>query len=143
MQQIPEYNIIFTYDDGQGGTTEKTLDERIEEIETEGGEDAAVLVIDSSEGNVFRDNQGQTDLTVTIFYGASVIINKTQLTQAFGVSAYLEWEYKDNTNNWVTLLSSDPRIDDNGFTIHLSAANVYSKANFRCKLVVQEEYNGY
>ena len=64
------------------------------------------------------------------------IINKTQLTQSFGIGAYLEWEYKDNTNNWVTLLSSDPRIDDNGFTIHLSAANVYNKANFRCKLVV-------
>ena len=134
--RIAGADIVFTYDDGEGGTTEKTLDERIDEIEAEGGEDAAVLVIDSSEGNVFRDNQGQTDLTVTIFYGASVIINKTQLTQAFGVSAYLEWEYKDNTNNWVTLLSSDPRIDNNGFTIHLSAANVYSKANFRCKLVV-------
>ena len=134
--RIAGADIIFTYDDGQGGTTEKTLDERIEEIETEGGEDAAVLIIDSSEGNVFRDNQGQTDLTVTIFYGASVITNKTQLTQSFGIGAYLEWEYKDNTNNWVTLLSSDPRIDDNGFTIHLSAANVYNKANFRCKLVV-------
>ena len=134
--RITGADIIFTYDDGEGGITEKTLDERIDEIETEGGEDAAVLVIDSSEGNVFRDNQGQTDLTVTIFYGASVIINKTQLTQSFGIGAYLEWEYKDNTNSWITLLSSDPRIDDNGFTIHLSAANVYNKANFRCKLVV-------
>lgn len=134
--RIAGADIVFTYNDGEGGVTEKTLDERIEEIETEGGEDAAVLIIDSSEGTIFRDNQGQTDLTVTIFYGASVITNKTQLTQSFGIGAYLEWEYKDNTNNWITLLSSDPRIDDNGFTIHLSATNVYNKANFRCKLVV-------
>jgi hypothetical protein len=129
-------DIVFTYDDGQGGTSEKTLDDRIEEIEAGTGEDAAILTIDSSEGNIFRDNQGSTDLTVTIFYGASVIINKAQLTTAFGIGAYLEWEYKDNANSWVTLLSSDPRIDDDGFTIHLSAANVYNKANFRCKLVV-------
>ena len=134
--RIAGADIIFTYDDGQGGTSEKTLDDRIEEIEAGTGEDAAILIIDSSEGNIFRDNQGSTDLTVTIFYGASVIINKAQLTTAFGIGAYLEWEYKDNTNSWVTLLSSDPRIDDDGFTIHLNAANVYNKANFRCKLVV-------
>ena len=95
-----------------------------------------VLTIDSSEGNIFRDNQGNTQLTVTIFYGPSVIVNSTQLTNIFGINAYLEWEYKDNTNAWVTLLSSDPRISDNGFTVTLSAADVYNKANFRCKLVV-------
>ena len=134
--RIAGADIVFTYDDGQGGTTEKTLDDRIEEIEVGTGEDAVVLVIDSSEGNIFRDNQGQTDLTVTIFYGASVITTYAQLTNTFGIGAYLEWEYKDNTNNWVTLLVSDPRIDDNGFTIHVSAENVYNKANFRCKLVV-------
>ncbi len=134
--RIAGADIVFTYEDGQGGTTEKTLDERIEEIETGAGEDAAVLTIDSSEGNIFRDNQGNTQLTVTIFYGPSVIVNSTQLTNTFGINAYLEWEYKDNTNAWVTLLSSDPRISDNGFTVTLSAADVYNKANFRCKLVV-------
>ena len=128
-------DIIFTYTvDGQEKTGD--INNVIQDVEIEGGEDAAVLVIDSTEGNVFRDNQGQTDLTVTIFYGNSVIVNKTQLTASFGIGAYLEGEYKDNTNNWVTLLVTDPRIDDDGFTIHLTASSVNNKANFRCKLVV-------
>ena len=134
--RIAGADIVFTYDDGQGGTTEKTLDDRIEEIEAGTGEDAAVLVIDSSEGNIFRDNQGTTDLTVTIFYGATVITTYAQLTNTFGIGAYLEWEFKDNTSNWVTLLVSDPRISNNGFTLTVNADSVYSKANFRCKLVI-------
>ena len=134
--RIAGADIVFTYDDGHGGTTEKTLDERIEEIEAGEGADAAVLTIDSSEGNVFRDNQGSTQLTVTIFFGPNVIVNYEQLVRAFGVGAYLEWEYKDNTSAWVTLLASDPRISDNGFTVSLDAQDVYNKANFRCKLVV-------
>ncbi len=134
--RIAGADIVFTYDDGQGGTTEKTLDDRIDEIEAGNGEDAAVLTIDSSEGNVFRDNQGSTDLTVTIFYGSNVITNNTQLINIFGIGAYLEWEYKNNTNAWVTLLASDPRISDNGFTVSLNAEDVYNKANFRCKLII-------
>ena len=111
----------------------------VAEIETEGvpgppGEDAAVLVIDSSEGTVFRDNTGTTDLTVTIFYGSQVITNSTQMHQVFGNNSFLEWEYKDNTNNWVTLLISDPRISDDGFTLSIDAEDVYNKVNFRCKL---------
>ena len=111
----------------------------VAKIEAEGvpgpaGEDAAVLVIDSSEGTVFRDNTGTTDLTVTIFYGPQVITNSTQMHQIFGNTSYLEWEYKDNTNNWVTLLISDPRISDDGFTLSVDAEDVYNKVNFRCKL---------
>ena len=100
------------------------------------GEDAAVLVIDSSEGTVFRDNTGTTDLTVTIFYGSQVITNASQMHSIFGSGSYLEWEYKDNTNNWIILLVNDPRISDNGFTLSVDAEDVYNKANFRCKLII-------
>ena len=115
--------------------------EDVAEIQASGvpgppGQDAAVLIIDSSEGNVFRDNTGTTDLTVTIFYGNNVIVNSTQMHQYFGAESYLEWEYKDNINNWVTLLITDPRISDDGFTLTVDAADVYNKSNFRCKLVI-------
>ena len=129
-------DILFTYDDGEGGTTDKTLDERLDELVIEGGEDAALLTIDSSEGNIFRDNHGQTELTVTIFYGSQVIVNSTQLHNVFGAGAYLEWEYKNNTDSWIILLVSDSRISNDGFTVTLRAEDVYNKANFRCKLII-------
>lgn len=130
-------DIVLTYDDGEGGYEEKPLEERLEEIEVKDGEDAAVLTIDSTQGTVFRDNQGTTDLTVTIFYGPRAITNITALhaIEEFA-NARLEWDYKDNTDNWITLLASDSRIRDNGFTLHLSAsADVHNKASFRCKLI--------
>ena len=100
------------------------------------GQDAALLVIDSTEGNIFRNNKGSTDLTVTIFYGSQVIVNSYQLHQIFGDTTYLEWEYKDNTESWVTLLTTDPRITDDGFTLTVEAEDIYNKANFRCKLMI-------
>ena len=70
--RISGADIMFTYDDGQGGTTEKSLDERIEEIEVEGGE-GLVLTITSTAGYTFNNSIINTTLNATVYKNGEIV----------------------------------------------------------------------
>lgn len=103
----------------------------------ENGEDAVVLRIDSSRGNVFKNNSVSTVLTVTIHSGSERITNITALRARFGQSAHLQWYWQRiGDNTYGEILASDSKLSDNGFSLTLTPADVDTKVTFMCELVV-------
>lgn len=103
----------------------------------ESGEDAAVLRIDSSRGTVFKNNAVATVLSAVIYYGPQRITNIDDLHAAFGPGAYLEWKWqKVNEDTFGTILTTDSRIGNGGFTFTLSPDDVDTKVTFICELIV-------
>ena len=101
------------------------------------GVDAALLRIDSSRGTVFKNNAVSTVLTVRIFYGEKIIETKSQLTEAFGSGAYLEWSWlRINDEAFGIISSTDSRISQNGFCLVISPDDVDVKTTFTCELKV-------
>lgn len=101
------------------------------------GEDAVLLKIDSSRGNVFKNNAVSTLMTVTIYYGSDTISTSAALSEVFGAGAYLEWEWQRfGETEWHVISSADTRLADNGFRFTISPDDVDVKVNFRCKLNV-------
>lgn len=100
------------------------------------GEDAILLRIDSSRGTVFKNNTVNTVLTVIIYYGERRITNATELANAFGVGAYLQWEWlRINDSSYGTISASDSRLSNGGFTFTLTPDDVDTKVTFRCNLI--------
>lgn len=99
---------------------------------------APVLKIDSSRGTVFKNNSVNTALTVTVYRGNDTITNQTQLTEAYGDTAYLKWQaltYADEASGrWRDVPASDSRISNDGFTLTLTPEDVDTKVTFRCLL---------
>lgn len=99
------------------------------------GKDAILLHIDSSHGTVFKNADGKTTFTVTIFYGSKTITDKAGLTDAFGTSAHLEWKWlKVDEDDWGTIPASDSRLSNDGFTLAITSDDVDVKTSFECNL---------
>lgn len=101
------------------------------------GEDATVLRIDSTRGTVFKNSAVSTTMTVAIYRGALRITDREALTAAFGPGAYLEWSWQRMEDSAFGLISaSDSRIQNDGFSLVLTPADVDTKATFQCKLIL-------
>ncbi|MDD4433377.1 MAG: phage tail protein [Parabacteroides sp.] len=99
------------------------------------GEDATLLHIDSSHGNMFKNNAVSTVLTVTVFHGASKITDAVALKNVFGAGAYIEWKWKRiGEDAFYTISSEDSRISNGGFKFTLSPDDVDTKVVFECIL---------
>lgn len=99
--------------------------------------DAAVLRIDSSKGTVFKNSEISTVLTVTVYHGKDVITDLDTLHAVFGSGAYLQWSWKRMSDaHFGTIVSSDSRITNGGFTFTVSPADVDTKCVFMCTLNV-------
>lgn len=98
--------------------------------------DAVTLRIDSSRGTVFKNNAISTVLSVVIFRGSQRITDSETMKSIFGSSAYLEWSWqKMDESSFGTIVSTDSRLGDNGFTLTLSPADINTKAVFSCSLI--------
>ena len=99
------------------------------------GEDAILLYIDSSNGNLFKNTGISTTLTVTIIIGHTTIDNSEKLEKVFGSDAYLQWLYKPlGSNDYITISRDDTRLSDGGFIFTISPGDVDTKTVFSCKL---------
>ena len=100
------------------------------------GEDAPILRIDSSRGTVFKNNQVSTVLSVTIYVGGDRITNLTDLQARYGTRARLQWYWlRINDSDYGTIVASDSRLSNDGFSFELSADDVDTKVTFRCELI--------
>ena len=100
------------------------------------GEDAIVLQIDSSRGNVFKNSSINTVLTVTIHKGLDIVTDITTLQAEFS-NASLEWSQKKNdSDTFVVIPQSDSRISESGFKLSVSSSDVDTKTVFKCNLIV-------
>lgn len=99
------------------------------------GEDSVLLMIESSNGNIFKNTGVATILTVNIIVGDQRITSYRQLQEYFGQDAYLQWSFKRHGETDYTNLSlDDSRISDNGFIFTLNPSDVHVKTVFDCSL---------
>lgn len=99
------------------------------------GKDAIVLIIDSSNGVMFKNSAIATTLTVTIVHGDTMITNSTQMHSHFGDSAALQWKYKRmGETEFTPILSDDPDLNDEGFIFTIQPSDVLNKTVFSCEL---------
>ena len=100
------------------------------------GEDGIVLKITSSKGTMFKNDNIQTVLSVSINKGSSRITTIEGLQQAFGESAHLQWGYqRSNDDTFTTMSNDDSRFSNNGFTFTVSPNDFDNKVSFSCDLV--------
>ena len=100
------------------------------------GEDATTLRIDSSRGTVFKNNAVSTVLSAVIYKGSKRITGITALKEEFGNGAYLQWSWQRlNENTFGTIVSTDSRIGNDGFSFTLSPDDVDTKVVFMCQLI--------
>ena len=102
------------------------------------GQDAVTLRIDSSRGTVFKNSDVSTVLTVVIFKGGKTITDPASMRMEFGSNAYLEWHWQRlGEETFGTILATDSRISNEGFSLSLSPSDVDTKVVFRCQLVTE------
>lgn len=98
--------------------------------------DAAVMYIHSSEGTAFKNDMVSTVLTVVIYHGNVTVTDQASLEAEFGSGAYLQWKCRlYGSSDFSTILSTDTRITDNGFTFTISPDDVDTQAVFNCELI--------
>ena len=105
---------------------------------TDVAKDAATITITSTHGLVFKDLAISTTLMVIVFQpGGGRIEDQAGLTDAFGSSARIEWRWRrDDADEWSTILSSDSRLSDDGFSFTVSPADVNDRTSFEASVVV-------
>ncbi len=102
------------------------------------GQDAVTLRIDSSRGTVFKNSEVATVLNVVIFKGGKTITDASAMRSEFGSNAYLEWLWQRmGEETFGTILATDSRISDEGFSLSLSPSDVDTKVVFKCQLVTE------
>ena len=111
---------VYSYDarDTNGilrGVCEVTVTNVSDGVQGEDGEDAILLMIDSSNGDMFKNSAVSTTLTVTVIVGDAWLDTSAKLKSYFGEQAALIWEKKG--------LGETLTVDD-----------VETKAVFNCKL---------
>lgn len=100
------------------------------------GEDATTLRIDSSRGTVFKNNAVSTVLNAVIYKGPTRITDITALKEEFGSSAFLQWSWQRlGEDTFCTILATDTRIGNDGFSFSLSPKDVDTKVVFMCQLI--------
>ncbi len=101
------------------------------------GEDAVLLRLDSSAGTMFKNNNVNTVISVTIYKGSQVITDADTMHTVFGAGAYIQWSWRRLDDDRYGIISSDDsRIFDGGFKFRLSSADVDTKVTFQCGLMV-------
>lgn len=99
------------------------------------GDDAVSLYIESSNGNVFKNANIATILTVDIYISGQLITDSTAMKKRFGDNAYLQWKQKEEgTKEWTDISSSDSRLSDNGFMFTVNTDDVNNRIVFSCEL---------
>ena len=114
-------------------THSKTITEELEEIREEV---TTFLQIESSKGTVFKNDQVDTLLSITIYRGSDRITDIKTLREKMGNNVYLQWKWKRlNDDDYGIISADDPRIGQNGFTFTLSPQDVETKVTFLCELI--------
>lgn len=99
------------------------------------GEDSILLMIESSNGNIFKNTGVATTLTVNVIVGDKRITSYRQLQEHFGSEAYLQWKVKrQGETEFTSLPADDSRISDSGFIFTLTPSDVNVKTVFDCSL---------
>lgn len=99
------------------------------------GADAVMLLIESSNGTVFKNSDIATTFTVSIIMGDLLIGSYRELTETFGSGAALQWSVKRvGEIRFTPIPADDARLSDHGFLLTLQASDIDQRAVFNCEL---------
>lgn len=101
------------------------------------GEDSAMIYLESSNGNVFKNNGVSTIISAIIYVGSNRITDIYDLRKIFGNDAHLQWKWQSIEDNDFTIIpDDDPRFANDGFKFVLTPDDVNSKVTFICELII-------
>ena len=105
---------------------------------TDVAKDAATITITSTHGLVFKSDAISTTLVVSVFQpGGNKITDLAGLKAAFGSTARIEWGWqREDEDGWSTILSTDSRLSNDGFSLTVSPADVDARTSFEASVVV-------
>ncbi len=99
------------------------------------GEDAVLLQIISSSGNLFKNSAVSTTLTVEIIVGGVRLTSSRDMYAHFGGNAHIKWQQKKfEETEYSDIPDSDPRISDNGFIFTINAEDINLQTVYGCML---------
>lgn len=114
-----------------------SMQDRMDEI---ADEVTTSLYVTSSKGNVFKNTNVSTILSVTIIRGTQRITDSETLALVFGEGAFLQWRYQLNdSDDYLTLAPEDQRIAEGGFKFKISPNDIDTKGVYACDLIVEEK----
>lgn len=94
------------------------------------------IYINSSDGDVFRNNYGTTTLNVTVFHKKLEITTQSALETEYGAGAHLQWYKKAyGESSYTAVPQNDSHLSNNGFTYTLSASDVNTQVTFEIELI--------
>lgn len=114
-------------------TSSKSIVEQIEEL-TENT--TCNLVIESSRGTVFKNNEASTVLSVIIYRGKDRITNITDLKTIIGNNAYLQWKWRKISDNDYGIISADDKhLSEEGFKYTITPDDIDTQVTYMCELI--------
>ena len=119
-----------------GGSVEDSINDLKDELDSVKEEIVSIISISSSKGNVFKNTNVSTVLSVTIFRGTQRITNIEELKATYGESAYLQWKSQEHDDDtYLEIPSIDERISENGFKFKISPNDIDTKGIYTCDLI--------
>lgn len=119
-----------------GGSVEDSINDLKNELDSVKEEIVSIINISSSKGNVFKNTNVSTVLSVTIFRGTQRITNIEELKATYGESAYLQWKSQEHDGDtYLEIPSIDERISEDGFKFKISPRDIDTKGIYTCDLI--------
>lgn len=101
----------------------------------EKGDDAILLMVDSSNGAIFKNSAIATTLTVNIIIGGERITSSAEMKAKFGENAKVCWKSRQmGEDEFSPIPADDPRLSDEGFIFTLDSGDINTKTVFSCDL---------
>ena len=114
----------------------KTLEDEIADLRDE---ITTLLCIESSRGNVFKNDSVSTVLSAVVYRGNQRITDMVTLKKAMGNDVYLEWSWQRlDDQSFGVISADDSHIGNDGFTFTLSPDDVDTKVTFLCQLITPD-----
>lgn len=130
-----KYRLKISAESLEFGSSGSSVEEEISNLKDE---ISTQVIINSSQGTTFKNNDVSTVLNIIIIRGTQYITDMSTLRAAMGNSVYLQWKYqKPNEDGMGVILSSDTRLKDEGFTFIISPDDVDERITFFCELMRQ------
>ena len=123
---------VMTYGDGTESWKDPVV---ISGSDGRDGEDAVLLQVISSNGQMFKNSAVSTTLAVNIIVGGTLIASSMEMYDFFGPGAYIAWKQKMyGETQYTEIDAADPRISDHGFLFTINVEDVQLQAVYSCEL---------
>lgn len=128
-----KYKLRISANELYTSSSSKSIAEQMEELAEN---TTCNLVIESSRGTVFKNNEASTVLSVIIYRGKDRITNITDLKTIIGNNAYLQWKWRRVSDNDYGIISADDKhLSEEGFKYTITPDDIDTQVTYMCELI--------